>query len=339
MNSKSLTQLGRLAIFATSLFGGMLSLTADTSVASGIFDYPGVPAHSGHISWSAPEAIGGPPHFHQHHLHKTMHQVTPPDALPGHDVAHELSGTRTNEPDYDPYSVWVNETYMVFDGSAGGAKQEFFSHGFIIESNQPTPEFRFVGDAATFSLFGADGMTAFDPRPFVRDGFKTWSDINVDDPHLRMGLAFREFADDGDAAEIAVSFVDFISGAVAEWTPGAKTLKFRRYADALKTKPMKWFTGAVGDFPGRASDRDDLIDVALHEIGHIVGLDHTPYTDDIMTAGTHPNLRVLSGDDILGARDLYSIPVPEPSALVLFGMACLGMSWSSGRRRPRNARN
>lgn len=301
--------------------------------AAAIFDYPGVPNHAGHNSWT-----DGVPHFHQHHFHDKQHQANPPDAKPGHDVAHELSGTRTNEPDYDPYSVWVNETYRVFDGSGGGAAEEFFSHGFIIEDKKNMPEYQFLGDNTT--LFDVAG-NAFDAKPGVRTAFGTWSGLTEDDPHLNLGLEFREFANDGDAAEIKVSFVDYINGAVAAWNPGALTLQFRRYDDAAKTTKHKWYIGA--NAAGIANDAavDDYLTVALHEVGHVVGLDHQNDTDDIMTtlAGRGDKVkagevfRKLSGDDILGARDLYSIPaVPEPEIWVMIA-AGLGLVSFATRRR------
>jgi matrixin len=116
-----------------------------------------------------------------------------------------------------------------------------------------------------------------------------------------------------------VRFVDYIVGAVAVWNGPAKTLSFRRYRDEEATIPQRWYTGPVEDYPGNESDRHDFLDVALHEVGHIIGLDHTSDEDDVMTDGpiTRTNLRVLSGDDILGARDLYTIPIPEPSTFAL----------------------
>jgi hypothetical protein len=323
----------------THLFAACLSLAwwaAPWQFASAtmIFDYAGIPAHSGHYAWT-----DGVPHFHHHHFHDSVHDTDPNDAIEGHDVAHELSGTRTNEPDYDPYSVWVNENYLVFDGSAGGAATEFFGHGFIIEQPKPTPEYRFEGDAA-MTLFDDAGV-AFDARPFIRDAFKVWSDLIVDDvEHLIMGLAFREFAGDGDAAEITVRAVDYLAGAVAAWSPSTQTLLFRRYdhpTNRTAADKHRWFIGAdQATFLGLGGPHailHDLPTVALHEVGHIVGLDHQTDIDDIMEdftgsrAGVNAGgtFRMLSDDDILGARDLYSIPypVPEPAtALMAFSAVC-----------------
>lgn len=67
-----------------------------------------------------------------------------------------------------------------------------------------------------------------------------------------------------------------------------------------------WCIGAVlGDY--------DIETVALHEIGHIVGLQHSSVLSAVMYAYTNSNttVRVLTQDDIDGFRSLYGQP-PEP---------------------------
>jgi hypothetical protein len=137
-----------------------------------------------------------------------------------------------------------------------------------------------------------------------------------------------------------VSFVDHIAGAVAAWNPGARTLRFRRYDDAAATIKHAYFIGAnKADIPNDA-DTDDLLTVALHETGHIVGLDHVNDIDDVMytLAGMGSVIhgggvfRDLSFDDRLGAQDLYSIPLPEPSTFVLTMFALPAVCWLRRRR-------
>lgn len=318
----------------------LLSVPSSRVLADSIFDYPGIPAHAGHYSWT-----DGVPHFHQHHFHNTTHDAGPNDARPGHDVAHQLSGNG----DYDAYSHWVNETYNYFDDPG---ENSLFGHGFIIEQPGPTPEYRFEGDVAV-SLFDHTGA-AFDARSLIRAAFDAWSNITTDDPtHLVMGLAFREFVSVADAAEIIVSAVDYIAGAVAVWDPVAKTLKFRRYdheTERTDEQKHRWFntnSGVLADdrtafeaLVAPAGKLDDFFTVALHEVGHIVGLDHQADIDDVLEtlAGAQSRVkaggtfRTLSDDDILGARDLYSIPVPEPSSLLMASFAVV-----AGLRRWRSA--
>lgn len=90
---------------------------------------------------------------------------------------------------------------------------------------------------------------------------------------------------------------------------------------------------------------DGLLLTALHEIGHSIGLDHTP-ARAIMNAG---GLFVFNGsqivpadelqpDDIAGARFLYgarTVAVPEPATPWLLGLGLLGL-WghAAGNRAP-----
>ena len=52
----------------------------------------------------------------------------------------------------------------------------------------------------------------------------------------------------------------------------------------------------------------DLQTVALHEIGHSLGLNHTPVTNSIMEAFYNGSRRNLGSDDIAGIRSIYGSP-------------------------------
>lgn len=75
----------------------------------------------------------------------------------------------------------------------------------------------------------------------------------------------------------------------------------------------------------------DLVWVAMHEIGHLLGLDHSSHRSAVMYPFAHRgvNRRALSTDDIAGIRSLYSLPgIAYSSALhcdyhlMMFTFAC-----------------
>ncbi len=81
------------------------------------------------------------------------------------------------------------------------------------------------------------------------------------------------------------------------------------------------------------SDTDMLFGVALHEIGHVLGLDHSDDSSSIMYYLYSSDLRTLQPDDIAGIQYLYGAPVsavPEPSVYALFILG-LAMLWGYGR--------
>lgn len=73
----------------------------------------------------------------------------------------------------------------------------------------------------------------------------------------------------------------------------------------------------------------DFETVALHEIGHALGLGHSTVTGSVMEATYAGVRRTLHADDIAGITTIYG-PVPEPATMALIGMALL-----AGARRKR----
>ena len=67
------------------------------------------------------------------------------------------------------------------------------------------------------------------------------------------------------------------------------------------------------DQPGGSGTR--LYNVALHEIGHVLGLDHSQDANAIMYAYYSEDRNDLRADDIAGIQSLYGSPVAAPVAI------------------------
>lgn len=77
----------------------------------------------------------------------------------------------------------------------------------------------------------------------------------------------------------------------------------------------------------------DLQTVALHEIGHALGLGHSDVPGSVMAPFYEGGKRMLTPDDIEGIQYIYGV-VPEPSTITIATLAVLS---AIGRRRRRAA--
>jgi Matrixin len=129
----------------------------------------------------------------------------------------------------------------------------------------------------------------------TRDAFYTWAAAGVP-------LRFL-FIDDSAAAEVHVVWVDRFDDSAAGKTYWERDKNW-------------WIVGADIEIAlhrptGEAYDQQMIRTIALHEVGHLIGLDHSPNPDDIMAAQVH--VMTLSSADLRTAALIYALP-PGPVA-------------------------
>jgi YD repeat-containing protein len=142
----------------------------------------------------------------------------------------------------------------------------------------------------------------------------------------------RVFLAPGTAANFQPIFLDAVRKAFERWQQAGVPVRFNLDADSASAEVhLRWRiqfeierTGqtdltwdqdgnlvtavvalATFDPNGRPLGSEDVRVVALHEIGHLIGLDHSPDSTDIMYATT--KVRDLSPRDVASARLLYQL--------------------------------
>jgi hypothetical protein len=232
---------------------------------------------------------------HQHHDSDSFHDLSASDA------PNPAPGDYLRK--YSPYAVWDNRERREDDDG------EFdVGHGFINEAaTNDIPRYRFVDDARKWGE---------SEKALVDDAFSAWSSINSDRPDLVTGIAFQRV--DSGSAEIEVSWVtmDGEGGDYAATTLLPLPIHVRFDVDE------KWFFQK--NPAGIGNDEIHFYTIALHEIGHVAGLDeqYGPVgneradNNDIMMGLLEPGpppsggpwFMAIDQESIDGIRDLYSIP-------------------------------
>lgn len=175
------------------------------------------------------------------------------------------------------------------------------------------------------------GLSAFMPVGFaavIQSAFNAWSAV--------ANINFVQIADDGAASGGATTSGDIrIGGHVFDGAGGTLAHGFYPPAnggtfagDIHFDLNETWKIGFGG--PGF-----DLFQVAAHEIGHAIGLDHTGVPGSLMNPFYTEAFSGPQADDIAGAQFIYgaavTTEVPEPATLAVLGFALAATV--TGRRR------
>lgn len=264
-------------------------------------------------------------------------------------VTSDEASANNADPAYDTFRVWDNRrpfNTTNIDGVAGSPRFprghgfiDVFGYGFIRASGGAPDD-----NKPTFCIETPPwpGAANRDDRRaavrVVRDAFSTWSALTglLSTPTLVTGLGFREVGSlhmrEGAAAcppagsDIRVVWAD-LHGPLGSTSVTSSPVMVRFDSDppGPRANPgAEWEFGAIV-FTGPREFH--FLTTALHEIGHVIGLDeqNDADNDDVMTNtqdtgcrnpgvvvnGTEPCFDAIDPESRDAIRDLYSIPTPD----------------------------
>lgn len=186
-----------------------------------------------------------------------------------------------------------------------------------------------VGDAGTIApLWGLNGIPEATWRSEIRRALDTWSAAGA--------VTFTEVPDgnnawnapDGSSGQIrfARENIDGANSVLAHaFAPGTVNGGDAHFDDA-----ENWTAMSLDADPSTV----DIWWVAVHELGHSIGLNHTGVGGNIMQAVYNESLLALGADDIAGAVALFGAATPEPLTLALGVMSLAALGIHLRRRSP-----
>ncbi len=214
----------------------------------------------------------------------------------GYDVNAGSPG-RTYGPQYErPSYVLENLKWgSPAPGTSGGTiRWAVVSSGSTLPANQPySPAYTSVGSAFI---------------PTIRAAFARWDAVGNFD--------FFEVSDPSNA-DMIVAFDELTSAGsstigLAQYYYSGATLQ-RSYISFDLDRRYRTQDGVIHTVGTSTGSANDLFTLALHEIGHSLGLGHEDDFDTVMNSFQDAVLTDLTSDDISGIRAIYGTPSATPT--------------------------
>ena len=190
-----------------------------------------------------------------------------------------------------------------------------------------------TGTSCTAEFVGCTvtSLAAFMPVGYltqIQNAFAAWSAV--------ANIHFVQIADDGAAFNAATTSSGDIrlGGHVIDGAGGELAHGYFPPINGLSAAGDIHFDIAEAWKLGFGGGGLDIFQVAAHEIGHAIGLDHTTVPNSLMDPYYTEAFAGPQADDIAGARFLYGAPVavPEPGLVMLLAIGFLALGWSRRKR-------
>ena len=172
--------------------------------------------------------------------------------------------------------------------------------GFTVDANSSGEAYRWTNASASVQIVsGSNEVSDGSDLVAIEQALQTWSNVDCS------GFAFNQVPTTPQVE------VDFVSTDWPGYLDGALGVTLRERAG------VTYLSGSIKlndqDFPfGTLGEANvyDIESIAVHELGHVLGLEHTPHPAATMHyrgGRTHTFFRNLDDDDVTGACYLYPV--------------------------------
>ena len=151
----------------------------------------------------------------------------------------------------------------------------------------------------TYSFINSTNKLAGESeRELVREAFAIWAAATP--------LTFNEVGS-GQAADIEIGWYEGDYGFIEPFDGPGNVLAHATFPNPFAPQQVYLHFDNTERWVNSLNENVDLLSVAIHEIGHVLGLGHSRDPRAIMYASYSGPNRTLSADDIAGVTELYGV--------------------------------